>query len=107
MAPRESESKQQPVMELDHFKLYVYCCHLDRLTLTELSVLGDHLAVAAVAVTSIGAIAVYTVALSFTWLIVTLIHIYNGRQGRKVEEIKWNTTPQPKFARRDCSLSNP
>lgn len=84
-----------------------YCCHVDRLTLTELSILGDHLAVAAVAVTGIGAIAVYTVALSFTWLIVTLIHIYNGRQGRKVEEIKWNTTPQPNFARRDCSLSKP
>lgn len=95
------------MIDLNHWKLYVYCCHLDRLTLTGLSVLGDHLAVATVAVTSVGAIAVYTVALSFTWLIVTLIHIYNGRQGRKVEEIKWNTTPQPNFARRDCSLSNP
>lgn len=66
------------MVALTHWKLYDYCCHLDCLTLTELPVLGDHLAVATVAVTGVGAIVVYTAALPFTWVIVTLIHIYNG-----------------------------
>lgn len=91
------------MVALTHWKLYVYCC----LTLTELPVLGDHLAVAAVAVTGVGAIVVYTAALPFTWVIVTLIHIYSGGQRRKVEEIKCNTTSQPYFTSRDCSLSKP
>lgn len=56
-----------------------------RLTLTELPVLGDHLAVAAVALTGVGAIAVYAAALSFTWVLVTLVHICNGRQRKKIK----------------------
>lgn len=43
--------------------------------LTELPVLGDHLAVAAVAVTGIGAVAVYTAALLFTRVLVAFVHI--------------------------------
>lgn len=43
--------------------------------LTKLPVLSDHLAVAAVALTGVGAIAVNTAALSFTWVIVALIHV--------------------------------
>lgn len=56
------------------------------LTLTELPVLGDHLAVAAEALTGVGSIAVYTVALPSTWVLVTLIHIYNRRQGRQADD---------------------
>ncbi len=53
--------------------------------MTELPVLGDHLAVAAVTLTGVGAIAVYTVALPFTWVLVTLIHIYKWNQIKKVK----------------------
>lgn len=56
------------------------------LTLTELPVLGDHLAVAAVAVTGIGAIVVYTAALPFAWVLVTLIHVCNGRRRKTVQK---------------------
>lgn len=58
------------------------------LTLTELPVLSDHLAVAAVALTGIGAIAVNTAALPFTWVILTLIHICKGRQRKKYKTKK-------------------
>ena len=53
--------------------------------MTELPVLGDHLTVAAVALTAVGAIAVYTAALPFTWVTVTLIHIYKKREKVMVE----------------------
>lgn len=49
------------------------------LTLTELPVLGDHLAVAAVAVAGVGAVAVHALALAFTGVVLTLIHIYKQR----------------------------
>ncbi len=51
--------------------------------MTELPVLGDHLAIAAVALTGVGAIAVYAAALPFTWVLVTLIHIYRWSQRKK------------------------
>lgn len=79
------------------------------LTLTELPVLGDHLAVATVALAGVGAIAVYTAALPFTWVLVTLIHIYNQRKesrGSSVE-IECDITSQLHFTSRDCSLSKP
>ena len=70
-----------------------------RLTLTELPVLGDHLAVAAVALAGVGAVAVYTAALPFAWVLVTLVHICNQRQKKKIkaedregEEKRLNTT---------------
>lgn len=72
------------------------------LTLTELPVLGDHLAVAAVALTGVGAIAVYTAALPFTWVLVALIHICNRRQGRRVGEIEFDLTLKFHFTSRDC-----
>lgn len=69
-----------------HWKHYVSCCHFGLcLTLTELPVLGDHLAVAAVALTGIGAVAVYTAALPFTRVLVTLVHICDGRRRKKVK----------------------
>lgn len=46
------------------------------LTLTELPVLGDHLAVAAVALAGVGAVAVHALALPFTGVVLALIHIY-------------------------------
>lgn len=55
------------------------------LTLTELPVLSDHLAVAAVALAGVGTVAVYAAALPFTWVLVTLIHIYNRRQAKDVK----------------------
>lgn len=82
-----------------------------RLTLTELPVLGDHLAVAAVALAGVGAIAVYTAALPFTWVLVTLIHIYNRRKESKGRgstiEIECDITLQLHFTSRDCSISKP
>lgn len=55
------------------------------LTLTELAVLGDHLAVAAVALTGIGAIAVHAAALPFARVAVTFIHVCVGRRGKIIE----------------------
>ena len=62
--------------------------------MTELPVLGDHLAVTTVALTGIGAIVVHTVAFPFTWVLVTLIHICNGRQRKKVKTEKVKTRDQ-------------
>jgi len=62
-----------------------------RLTLTELPVLGDHLAVAAVALTGIGAVAVYTAALLFTRVLVAFVHICDGRQGCRLKRQETET----------------
>lgn len=51
---------------------------LNCLTLTEFPVLGDHLAIASVALTRVGTIAVYAATLSFTRVLFTLVHIYQG-----------------------------
>lgn len=51
---------------------------LSALTLTELPILGDYLAVAAEALTTVGAVAVCTTAFSVTWITLTFIHIYRG-----------------------------
>jgi len=83
--------------------------------LTELPVLSDHLAVATVAVTGIGSIAVNTAALPFTWLLVTLIHICNRRQRKKVKtkhregeyKTSCNITLLFLFFGRDCTLFMP
>lgn len=46
-----------------------------RLTLTELPVLGDHLAVAAVALAGVGAVAVDAAALPLARVLITLVHV--------------------------------
>lgn len=68
-------------METLHLLLSLGLC----LTLTELPILGDHLAVATVALAGVGAIVVYAAPLPFTWVLVTLIHICDERQRKKVK----------------------
>lgn len=74
--------------------------------MTELPVLGDHLAVAAVAVAGIGAIVVYTAALAFARVLVTLIHIWETEKD-STEETECNVILQIHFTSGDCSLSKP
>lgn len=72
-----------------HWKHYISCCHLSLcLTLTELPVLGDHLAVATVALTGVGAVAVHAAAPPFTGVLVTLVYIYEGGQRKDVKTEK-------------------
>lgn len=55
------------------------------LTLTELPVLGDHLAVAGVAVAGVGAVAVDASAFAFARVVLALVYVYMADRDRKDE----------------------
>lgn len=75
-------------------------CQLERLTLTGLPVLGDHLAVATVALTGVGTVRVDAATLPFARVSVALIHICSRKQKataedrRKRDQIQGNTVFQ-------------
>lgn len=54
-----------------------------RLTLTELPVLGDHLAVAGAAVAGVGAVAVDAAAFALARVVLALVHIYAADRERE------------------------
>lgn len=56
-----------------------------RLTLTELPVLGDHLAVAGAAVAGVGAVAVDAAAFALARVVLALVHIYTADGERERE----------------------
>lgn len=57
-----------------------------RLTLTELPVLGDHLAVAGAAVAGVGAVAVDAAAFALARVVLALVHIYTADGEREREK---------------------